>query len=111
MNSLPRPHPARRALAGLMAFLIGFGPLTPMALDGDWVGNLSGAEPPGRTALFTCWYSNCDNIVFPTSTATLQGADNRLIAGVAHVEMARRPEVLQGCLALLARAADSVAKI
>ena len=82
-----------------------------MALDGDWVGNLSGAEPPGRTALFTCWYSNCDNIVFPTSTATLQGADNRLIAGVAHVEMARRPEVLQGCLALLARAADSVAKI
>ena len=82
-----------------------------MALDGDWVGNLSGAEPPGRAALFTCWYSNCDNIVFPTSTATLRGADNRLIAGVAHVEMARRPEVLQGCLALLARAADSAAKI
>ena len=82
-----------------------------MALDGDWVGNLSGAEPPGRAALFTGWYSNCDNIVFPTSTATLRGADNRLIAGVAHVEMARRPEVLQGCLALLARAADSAAKI
>ena len=82
-----------------------------MALDGDWVGNLSGAEPPGHAALFTCWYSNCDNIVFPTSTATLQGADNRLITGVAHVEMARRPEVLQGCLALLARAADSAAKI
>jgi len=81
-----------------------------MALDGDWVGALSGAEPPGRAALFTCWYSNCDNIVFPTSTATLRGADNRLIAGVAHVEMARRPEVLQGCLALLARAADPVVK-
>ena len=81
-----------------------------MALDGDWVGNLSGAEPPGRAALFTCWYSNCDNIVFPTSTATLRGADNRLITGVAHVEMARRPEVLQGCLALLARAADPVVK-
>jgi len=29
---------------------------------------------------------------------------------VAHVEMARRPEVLQGCLALLARAADPVVK-
>jgi len=82
-----------------------------MALDGDWVGNLSGAEPPGRAALFTCWYSNCDNIVFPASTATLQGADNRLIAGVAHVEMARRPEVLQGCLALLARAGDFEAKV
>lgn len=72
-----------------------------MALDGDWVGQLSGAEPAGRAALFTCWYSNCDNIVFPTSTATLPNADNRLIAGVAHVEMARRPEVLAECLAML----------
>jgi len=35
VNSLPRPHPARRALAGLMAFLIGFGPLTPMALAAE----------------------------------------------------------------------------
>ncbi len=73
-----------------------------MALDSDWVGQLHSAEPAGRAAaLFTCWYSNCDNIVFPTSTATLPEADNRLIAGVAHVEMARRPEVLAQCLALL----------
>ena len=81
-----------------------------MRLDSDWLRQLAQAEPAQRRALFTCWYSNCDNIVFPTSTATLRGADNRLITGVAHVEMARRPEVLQGCLALLARAADSAAK-
>src|SRR5690606_19880004 len=30
-----------------------------MALDGDWVGKLSGAEPAGRAERFTCWYSNC----------------------------------------------------
>ncbi|MCO5103455.1 MAG: alpha/beta fold hydrolase [Burkholderiaceae bacterium] len=82
-----------------------------MALDGDWVGQLSGAEPAGRAALFTCWYSNCDNIVFPTSTATLPKADNRHLPGVAHVEMARRTEVLRGCLALLISEADSAAKI
>ncbi|MGP1692994.1 MAG: esterase/lipase family protein, partial [Giesbergeria sp.] len=79
-----------------------------MALDGEWVGQLRGAEPAGRAAQFTCWYSNCDNIVFPTSTATLAGADNRLIPGVAHVEMARRPEVLVECLALLAAAAPKI---
>lgn len=81
-----------------------------MALDGHWVGQLRSAEPAGQAALFCCWYSNCDNIVFPTSTATLPGADNRLIAGAAHVEMARRPEVLAQCLALLARVSAEAKK-
>jgi hypothetical protein len=58
------------------------------AWRGDWVGQLQRAEPARRAALFTCWYSNCDNIVFPTSTAALGGANNRLVEGVAHVEMA-----------------------
>ncbi|CAG1008358.1 Type IV pilus biogenesis factor PilY1 [Burkholderiales bacterium] len=31
MTTAPRPRPARRALAALMAFLIAFGPLTPVA--------------------------------------------------------------------------------
>jgi hypothetical protein len=43
-------------------------------------------QPP-----FTCWYSNCDNVVFPSSTATLAGADNRLVAGMAHVELGFHP--------------------
>jgi hypothetical protein len=34
----------------------------------------------------------------------LPGADHRWLPGVAHVEMARRPEVLAECLELLARA-------
>jgi len=48
-----------------------------------------------------CWYSNGDNVVYPPAAAMLDGADNRFIAGVAHVEMAFDPRVLRDCLALL----------
>ena len=56
---------------------------------------------PERHGRFTCWYSNTDNIVFPTSTAALPGADNRLVRGAAHVQMAFLPEVMTATLALL----------
>jgi hypothetical protein len=62
------------------------------------------SAPLGGTpwqALFTCWYSCCDNIVFPASTATLAGADNRLVRGAAHVQLAFLPEVMDATLALL----------
>ena len=57
-----------------------------------WLQTLAAREPAGRAQRFTCFYSHCDNIVFPASTATLPGADNRHIPGVAHVHMADRPE-------------------
>ncbi len=57
-----------------------------------WLLALSAREPPGRAARFTCFYSHCDNIVFPPATATLHGADNHHLPGVAHVQMADRPE-------------------
>ncbi len=44
---------------------------------------------------FTCFYSHCDNIVFPPSTATLPGADNRHVPGSAHVHLADQPEVFE----------------
>ncbi len=59
-----------------------------MVLNSDWLQQLSEAEPPSRYANFTCFYSNCDSVVFPASTATLAGADNRLIAGAPHLAMA-----------------------
>jgi pimeloyl-ACP methyl ester carboxylesterase len=71
-----------------------------MQLAGQWHQSLDQDMPAHRHALFTCWYSNCDNIVFPTSTATLPGADNRLIQGVAHVQLAFLPEVMQATLAM-----------
>jgi pimeloyl-ACP methyl ester carboxylesterase len=72
-----------------------------MQYFGDWTQQLAKDEPPGRYANFTCWYSNCDNIVAPTSTAMLPGADNRLVAAQGHVSMAFSQRVLQESLALL----------
>jgi pimeloyl-ACP methyl ester carboxylesterase len=52
-----------------------------------WLRDLQRREQPETLARMTCFYSNVDNIVFPTSAATLQGADNRLLPGVPHVAM------------------------
>ena len=68
---------------------------------GAWTQQLAKDETPSRYAKFTCWYSNCDNIVVPTSTATLPGADNRLITAQGHISMAFSQRVMQESLALL----------
>ena len=65
-----------------------------MRLASSWQAGLSQGAPINRHALFTCWYANSDNIVFPTSSATLPGADNRLIRGKAHVQMAFAPQLV-----------------
>lgn len=72
-----------------------------MHLLSDWHAQLDHDMPADRHALFTCWYSNCDNIVFPASCATLRGADNRLVRGVAHVQLAFLPQVVDASLAWL----------
>ena len=73
-----------------------------MRQGSGWLQQLAAQEPPQRYRRFTCFYGHCDNIVFPASTATLPGADNRHIAGIAHVDMAFQPEVFNDVLALLA---------
>ena len=72
-----------------------------MRLLSDWHAQLDNDMPADRHALFTCWYSNCDNIVFPASTATLPGADNRLVCGAAHVQLAFLPQIVHVSLAML----------
>ena len=57
-----------------------------------WLYAVAATEPASRARSFTCFYSHCDNIVFPAAMATLPGADNRHLPGVAHVHMADRPE-------------------
>lgn len=64
-----------------------------MALKSPWLAGLAAQSPARRHALFTCFYGNCDNIVFPASTATLSGADNRHVPATAHVHMAFHPAV------------------
>ena len=68
----------------------------------DWLCQLGAGESASRRSRFTCWYSNCDNIVFPASTATLAGADNRFLSGPAHVHMAFDEQVIVHALGLLA---------
>lgn len=72
-----------------------------MRLKSSWHTDLDTDMPVGRHQLFTCWYSSSDNIVFPCATATLPEADNRIIRGFAHVEMAFAPQVMRATLALL----------
>ncbi len=82
-----------------------------MRQQNDWLGDLERREaqrrPNGTYAQFTCWYSNADNIVFPTSTATLLGADNQLVVGAGHVAIAFHPTVLGETMARLAAPAHA----
>lgn len=81
-----------------------------MRQGSPWLAELDAAErtvadrcaPP---VPWTCFFSNCDNVVMPPSAATLPDADNRLLAGSGHVAQAFRPEVLQEILRLAGHAA------
>jgi pimeloyl-ACP methyl ester carboxylesterase len=74
-----------------------------MRQGGPWLRQLALDEPPLRAAHFTCWYSSCDNIVFPASTATLRGALNRHVAGAAHMALAVSSAVMVPTLDSLRR--------
>jgi predicted alpha/beta hydrolase family esterase len=69
-----------------------------MRIGSAWITELGESKSP---VPFTCWYSNCDNVVFPASTATLPGADNRLVRGVAHVHLAFQPQVMADSLGIV----------
>jgi len=69
-----------------------------MRMGSGWLDGLEKRETSNRGSLFVCYYSNCDNIVFPASSATLPGADNRRVDGIAHVHMAFHPRVMDPIL-------------
>ncbi|MBQ1764101.1 MAG: permease [Aquincola sp.] len=64
-----------------------------MRLHGPWLQALAQTERPAGYAGFTCFYSDCDNVVFPVSAAMLPGADNRHVPGQAHVQLLGHPAV------------------
>jgi pimeloyl-ACP methyl ester carboxylesterase len=70
-----------------------------MRMGSDWLRTLGKAQPP--YARFTCWFSNCDNIVFPPSTATLPQAHNRMVRGIAHVALAFDAHVMSESMRLI----------
>jgi pimeloyl-ACP methyl ester carboxylesterase len=71
----------------------------------DWLRALATAHEKAAPTPLVCFWSRCDNIVFPTRSATLPGADNRELAGTPHVAMAFHPAVSDEVL----RAADKPA--
>lgn len=76
-----------------------------MRLRSEWLLTLAQdlARPTMQSLLqrTVCWYSDCDNIVFPVRTATLAGADNRFVPGCAHIALAFDPRVMRETLALI----------
>lgn len=87
--------------AGTWLARFGHGPSSgQMALSSEWLQALAHGETAQDHAAFTCWYSDCDNIVFPVSTAALAGADNRMVPGQAHVALAFHARVMRESLAL-----------
>lgn len=69
-----------------------------MRVNSDWLSTLAGQETPARRAKFVCWMSNCDNIVFPVSSAHLESAINCTNHGHGHVKLAFTPAVMQDTL-------------
>ncbi|MEY4749383.1 MAG: hypothetical protein RIQ60_1597 [Pseudomonadota bacterium] len=58
---------------------------------------LSGKEKPS----WVCLYSDCDNMVYPPRNALLDGGRESLLAGLAHIELAFDPRVVDLVLWLL----------
>ena len=73
-----------------------------MRLGSGWLEALRAGEPATRAYRFTCYYSHCDNIVFPARSATLVGADNRHLRGTGHVDMIEHPQVFEEVMRRLA---------
>ena len=72
-----------------------------MRLASPWLQALAAEEPADRATAFSCFYSNCDNIVFPAHTATLPGAQAHFVPGIPHVALATDPGVRTQVMALI----------
>jgi pimeloyl-ACP methyl ester carboxylesterase len=64
-----------------------------------WLSAFPPTEP--HAGRFFCWWSDCDQIVFPPPAAVLPGAQAREIVGVAHVALCLREEIWEDLLARL----------
>jgi triacylglycerol lipase len=64
-----------------------------MRTGSAWMRELSRTETRDQAAMFTCWWSDCDQIVFPAPTAVLAGSEAHQIRGVPHVALSQREEI------------------
>lgn len=75
-----------------------------MRPESDLLRALEAAEGEGAGGRWTCFYSHCDNVVYPASTATLRGADNRHVPGRAHVHLMDHGDVFEEVVRLAGEA-------
>ena len=62
-----------------------------------WLRELAASEPPGRRALFDCWQTDCDNVVYPPGAALLAGGGAHTLPGLGHVQVAFDERVMRVC--------------
>lgn len=72
-----------------------------MQCSSPWLAELARGESPDCAKFFTCFYSDCDNVVMPRDCATLEGADNRLVSAIPHLAMVADQGVMEQVLGLL----------
>jgi len=79
-------------------------PALQMREDSSWLQRLG---PPPPEVAFSCWWSCCDNIVFPFPVATLPGQHAHRLDDVAHVQLVFDERVWRFCLELRERLQDA----
>ena len=81
---------------GTQLAALGLGPnARQMRRQSPWLCGLAASESPSLLGRFTCVYSNCDNIVFPTSSARLPHARSLQVPRCAHVHLVDHPAVFE----------------
>jgi triacylglycerol lipase len=66
-----------------------------------WLAENAARLPAAFSQHCICYFSHCDNIVFPATTATLADADNRHQTGYAHVQLIFSEDIQQACFGYL----------
>jgi hypothetical protein len=72
-----------------------------MRMGSEWIEALGRDMSPALAARFVCWWSDCDQIVFPPPTAVLPGAEAHGLRGVGHLALCEREEIWDDVLARL----------
>ncbi len=72
-----------------------------MRIGSAWLARLEALERASPRPRFVCFWSRCDNIVIPSASATLAGADNRHLEATPHVQMIHHPAVFDEVLRLV----------
>jgi triacylglycerol lipase len=72
-----------------------------MQLNSSWIQSLEGKEQNRRPVEFICYFSDCDNIVYPVLCATKDGAQNTMVRSRGHVDMVNDAQLMDACWALM----------